>query len=162
MDYISLFNRKLGEYGSIAAYSAVFVITVYDVGMRYFFNSPTVWGLELVIAIAAVHYVLAGAYVLGEDKHVRIDVIYQTLPQRARLVLDVVAIVLSMIFLAVVAYYGAKQALPAIRNGETSGGGWNSHAPMIMKAAIPCGATLMILECISRLKLAVGRLSHEW
>ncbi|WP_224407270.1 TRAP transporter small permease subunit [Afifella sp. IM 167] len=162
MEYISLFNRKLGEYGSMAAYFAVFVITVYDVGMRYFFQSPTVWGLELVIAIAAVHYVLAGAYVLGEDKHVRIDVIYQTLPSRARMVLDVVAILLSMIFLAVVVYYGAKQALPAIRSGETSGGGWNSHAPMIMKAAIPCGATLMILECTSRLKLAIGRIAREW
>jgi len=160
--YISLFNRKLGEYGSIVAYLAVFVITVYDVGMRYFFNAPTVWGLELVIAIAAVQYVLAGAYVLGEDKHVRIDVIYNGLPRKARMVLDVVAIVLSMIFLAVVVYYGAKQALPAIRSGETSGGGWNSHAPMIMKAAIPCGAALMILECTSRLKLAIGRLSHEW
>ncbi|MBJ3778491.1 TRAP transporter small permease subunit [Acuticoccus mangrovi] len=162
MRYISLFNRKLGEYGSIAAYLAVFLITVYDVGMRYFFDSPTVWGLELVIAIAAVQYVLAGAYVLGEDKHVRIDVIYNWFPPRARMVLDVVAYVLSIAFLAVIVYYGSKQAIPAIRSGETSGGGWNSHAPTIMKTAIPVGAALMILECVNRLKIAIGRLSREW
>ncbi|MCF8479641.1 MAG: TRAP transporter small permease [Rhodospirillum sp.] len=162
MEYISLFNRKLGEYGSIAAYFAIFIITVYDVAMRYFFNSPTVWGLELVITIAAMHYVLAGAYVLDEDMHVRIDVIYNLLPRKARLVMDVVAIGLSMIFLAVIFYYGGEQALPAIQNGERSGGGWNSHAPMLMKAAIPCGAALMILTCVGRLKIAIGRLSHEW
>ncbi|MEW5424863.1 TRAP transporter small permease subunit [Amorphus sp. 3PC139-8] len=162
MNYISLFNRKLGEYGSAAAYVAVFLITVYDVGMRYFFHSPTVWGLELVIAIAAVHYVLAGAYALGEDKHVRIDVIYNQFPARVRMILDIVSFILTICFLAVIIYYGSKQAIPSIRSGETSGGGWNSHAPMVMKTAIPVGATLMLLEAVNRLKIAVGRISREW
>ena len=162
LEYISLFNRKLGEYGSAAAYAAVFLITIYDVGMRYFFSSPTVWGLELVIAIAAIHYVLAGAHALGEDKHVRIDVIYNLFPLRVRMVLDVVSYVLAICFLAIIVYYGSKQALPSIRSGETSGGGWNSHAPMLMKTAIPVGAMLMVLEAVNRLKLAMGRLSREW
>lgn len=162
MYYISLFNKKLGEYGSAIAYLAVFAITVYDIGMRYFFNAPTVWGLELVTAVAGVHYVLAGGYALEQDSHVRIDVIYKLLPQRVQMIMDVVSYVLILVFLGIVIYYGFQQAYPAIQTGETSGGGWDSYAPTVMKTAIPVGGTLMALQAISCLKRAIGRLRHEW
>lgn len=162
LSIISTFNRKLGEYGSAAAYIAVFVITIYDVGMRYFLDAPSVWGLELVIAIAGMHYVLAGAYTLAEDKHVRIDVVYNLFPARTRYMLDVLSCLLTILFLGIVVYYGSAQAYPSLKSGETSGGGWDSHAPMFMKLAIPVGATLMILESLNKLKIACGTLRNEW
>jgi len=162
LQHITSFNRRLGEVSSVLVYSAVFIITILDVALRYFFNSPTIWGLELVIAIAGVHYLLAGPAAQATDAHVRIDAIYNFLPKRMQRIMDVVSGSLTFVFVAIVFWYGLKQAWPAIQAGETSGGGWNSHAPTIMKAAIPLGAGLMCLQAIADTINSVRRLRHEW
>lgn len=162
MHTITKFNRILGNSASVAVYSAVFLITILDVGLRYFFNSPTVWGLELVIAIAAIHYMIGGASAQAEKMHVRIDAIYNILPTRAQRVMDVVSNLLSLIFLAIIVWYGVQQAWPAIQTGETSGGGWDSYAPTFMKAAIPLGAALMALQSIVDMTQSIRRLRDEW
>lgn len=162
MRLITSFNRALAEWGSVAAYSAVFVITVYDVMLRYFFHRPTVWGLELVIAIAAVHYVVGGAGAQATNQHVRIDAIYNTLPPRVQRMMDILADLLALGFLGVVTWYGVKQAWPAILSGETSGGGWNSYAPTVMKTAIPVGAALMVIQTLGNLATSVRRARNEW
>lgn len=130
-------------------YLIVFVVTILDVGLRYFLNAPTIWGLELVIALAGIHYVIGGAQALKHDAHVKIDLIYRLLPQNVRKVMDVLAFLLSAVFLLVIAYYGTQQAWTSWLRGETSGAGWNSNAPMVMKIAIPIGAVLMILQLIA-------------
>lgn len=159
--HITTFNRLLGEGSSVLVYSAVFVVTILDVALRYFFNSPTVWGLELVIAIAGVHYLLAGPAAQATDAHVRIDAIYNILPKPVQRVMDVVSNLLALVFLAIVFWYGIEQAWPAIQTGETSGGGWDSHAPTIMKAAIPVGAGLMCLQSIVGVINSVRRFRDE-
>lgn len=161
MHHITNFNRLLGEVSSVLVYSAVFLITILDVALRYFFNSPTIWGLELVIAIAGVHYLLAGPAAQATDAHVRIDAIYNVLPKRVQRIMDVVSNLLAFVFLAIVFWYGIKQAWPAIQTGETSGGGWDSHAPTVMKAAIPLGAGLMCLQAIVGVVNSVRRLRDE-
>lgn len=162
MHYITKFNRLLGDISSILIYSAVFIITILDVALRYFFNSPTIWGLELVIAIAGVHYLLAGPAAQANDAHVRIDAIYNILPARVQRIMDILSNVLAFVFLAIVFWYGIKQALPAIQVGETSGGGWDSHAPTVMKTVIPVGAGLMCLQAIAGAVSSVRRLRNEW
>lgn len=159
---ITNFNRMLGNTGSVVIYAAVFVITILDVALRYFFNSPTIWGLELVIAIAAVHYMIGGASAQAEKMHVRIDAVYNILPSRMQRVMDVVSGLLSFVFLGVVVWYGAQQACPAIQIGETSGGGWDSYAPTFMKAAIPAGAGLMLLQTIVDTTQSIRSLRDEW
>lgn len=150
MKLISEFNRRVGEFVCLF-YLAVFAIIIYDVVLRYFFDAPTVWGLELVIALAGIQYVLGGAQAIRDDAHVRIDVIYLLFSPRTRRNLDILSSVLVIIFLSIVCYYGFLQAQTSWLRDETSGAGWNSHAPMYMKIAIPVGASLMLLQSIVQL-----------
>lgn len=132
-------------------YLAVFAITVYDVVARYVFNAPTTWGSELVIALCAVHYALAGAMALQRGDHVRIDMIYSLFPERAKRLCDVLAGLVAVVVMLVLVWFGWRQALPALRVWETTGTAWNSPAPVFMKLAIPAAGVLMLLQAIANL-----------
>ncbi|MGQ7793578.1 TRAP transporter small permease subunit [Faunimonas sp. B44] len=151
---IEFLSQKIGDYSSLV-YLVVFAVTVYDVTLRYFFNAPTIWGLELVIALAGVHYLLGGAAAVKNDAHVRIDFIYRLLPERAKRVMSVFAHLLSLCFLLAILYYGSQQAWTSVLGGERTGAGWNSRAPMVMKLAIPIGAALMVLQILVNLTRAI-------
>jgi TRAP-type mannitol/chloroaromatic compound transport system permease small subunit len=161
MRFISALSQKVGDYSSLV-YLVVFGVTIYDVAARYFFNSPTVWGLELIIALAGIHYMIAGAHAIKNNAHVRIDVVYNLLPRRLRLCMDVLAYLRVLGFLLILVYYGYDQALPAVREGERSGAGWNSLAPTYMKVAIPLGAALMSLQTLVCLVNSLKEIRHEW
>ena len=156
---IETVNQKVGDWSSLL-YLVVFAVTIYDVTLRYLFDSPTVWGLELVIAIAGIHYVIAGAAAIKNDAHVRIDFLYRVMTPRLQQAMSILAQIIALIFLAIVVYYGSKQAWTSYLGGETTGAGWNSHAPMFMKAAIPFGATLMILQTLIGLARSVREIFH--
>lgn len=147
---VDTISQKMGDWTSMF-YLVVFAVTIIDVFMRYFLNAPTVWGLELVIALAGIHYMLAGAAAVKNDSHVRIDFIYRLLPPKVQRIMTVIAYGLTLVFLAVIVIYGWNQAAVSVAAGETTGAGWNSHAPMWMKIAIPAGAALMILQVLVEL-----------
>lgn len=160
MRFISNLNQKVGDYSSLL-YLIVFAVMIYDVAARYLISEATVWGLELVIALAGIQYVIAGGHAIKNDAHVRIDVIYGLLPEKIKKVMNILSHVLSFIFLAVIVYYGYQQAAEAVVIGERSGGGWNSMAPTYMKIAIPVGAALMAVQCLVQLAKALQRETHE-
>ena len=132
-------------------YFVVFVMTAFDVGARYIFNSPTVWGADLVIALAGMHYVLSGAGALQRGDHVRIDVIYNMLPARAQFLSDIASDIIIMIVLVALIWFGIAQALPSLHDFETTGTAWNAPTPVFMKLAIPIGAALMLVQAIINL-----------
>ncbi len=106
-------------------------------------------------------YILGGAQAIQDDGHVRIDVIYQLFSPRVRRVMDILSYLLMICFLSIVVYYGTLQAHTSWLTGETSGAGWNSHAPMYMKMAIPVGAALMVLQSVQKLIQAIkGARAH--
>lgn len=159
LDPIDAVNRRVGEWGSLV-YLIIFAVTIYDVVLRYFFNAPTIWGLELVTALAGIHYLLAGGHALQKNAHVRIDVIYSLLPPRVQRAMRVIASVLTIVLMAVIVFYGARQAAPSIASGETTGAGWDSQAPMWMKISIPIGAALLGLQAAAHLIREVKGAGH--
>jgi len=145
-----LFDRASAAFSDAIAwiYFAVFLIVAYDVAARYVFNAPTVWGADLVIALAGVHYMLSGAGALQRGDHVRIDVIYNILPARAKIVADVAADLVIIVTLMALVWFGIVQALPSVHDWETTGTAWNAPTPVVMKLAIPIGAALMLVQAL--------------
>ena len=56
---ITRFNKRLGELLSYG-YAVVAILTFGEVCARYLFDSPTQWTIEVVILIAALHYIISG------------------------------------------------------------------------------------------------------
>lgn len=145
MAFVTRFNLMLGAVSSWS-YGLVFLLTIYEVFVRYFLHSPTIWSLELSLIIVGVGYTMGGVKSTVARSHLRIDVFYNRCPERVQRVLDVFISLITIGFLAAVVWAGGLQALSSIELGEHSGSAWNSTLPMIQKILIPIAATLMLIQ----------------
>jgi TRAP-type mannitol/chloroaromatic compound transport system permease small subunit len=58
--------------------------TLYEIVARYVFNAPTIWSNDVSTMLNGSVFLLAAGHTLRQDAHVRIDVLWQMLPARAR------------------------------------------------------------------------------
>jgi TRAP-type mannitol/chloroaromatic compound transport system permease small subunit len=82
-DFLEISNRRLGQ-GVAWLSLAMVVLMCVNVAARYAFNSTLVWQQELVMFMHAILFMSASGYTLLEDKHVRVDVLYQHFSARAK------------------------------------------------------------------------------
>lgn len=157
MSRISFVNRQVGEWSSYF-YFVVFVLTFGEVFFRYVFRMPTIWTLEVCLILAGVQYALSGAFALERDAHIRIDLVYDRSPGWLRTFFDLVRFACTALFLGVIVWWGAKQALPSIMALEGSGTPWNSPQPMILKTVIPIAGLLMLLQAVQNTRERLKRL----
>ena len=64
--------------------------TSYEVFVRYILNDPTSWAFDLSYIMYGALFIMAGAYTLSRNGHVRGDVIYRLWPERVQAGLDLV------------------------------------------------------------------------
>lgn len=134
------------------------VISLYEIVARYFFNAPTIWAHETVIALIAACYLYGGMQCLAADKHIRIGLIYFGTSGGTRRLLDVVNGLLALFFAVAIAYaaYTMVEKSWWTPQGdirlERSGSAWNPITPAIIK--------MMLL--ITAIVLAIQSVGHIW
>ena len=65
----------------------------YEVVARYVFDNPTAWAFDISYTMYGALFMMAGAYALSRDAHVRGDVIYRLWPPRVQAWIEIVLIV---------------------------------------------------------------------
>ena len=126
--------------------------TCYEVVMAYAFNAPTLWNFDFSMQMYGAIFMMAGAYTLSTEAHVRGDVIYRLFTNRVQASID---FVLYFIFffpgVIALAFYGYEYAALAWKIKETS---WSSPAQIqiyMVKAMIPCAGVLLTIQGLSEL-----------
>ncbi|MBX9698531.1 MAG: TRAP transporter small permease subunit [Acetobacteraceae bacterium] len=103
------------------------VLMMYDVVMRYVFDSPTLWGYDTNTFLMGAAFILSVAYALATDSHVRVDLLH--LPRWPWLRTWVDLIGFTALLLPVAAWITSglwAYWLEAFHSGETSGSSaWN-------------------------------------
>ena len=94
IDRLSLFT---GEFAAYWAVLAVFVY-YYEVIARYVFNAPTNWAHESMYLMFGMQYLIAGAYAMLTESHVRVDIFYAPLPRKKKAWTDLATSVFFFIF----------------------------------------------------------------
>ncbi len=94
IDRMSLF---CGEFVSYWAVIAVFVY-YYEVIARYVFDSPTNWAHESMYLMFGMQYLIAGAYAMLTEAHVRVDIFYANFSPRRKAITDLLTSVFFFIF----------------------------------------------------------------
>jgi TRAP-type mannitol/chloroaromatic compound transport system permease small subunit len=146
---IDTINGWTGEFVAFWSIIAVFVY-YYEVIARYVFNSPTNWAHEAMFLMFGMQYLIAGAYALREDAHVRVDVIYLLLPDRVKVVTDLVTSVFFFVFAVTLMVTGFIFMSDAIDVFEVSFTEWAiQYWPV--KITIVLGALLLLFQGISKL-----------
>ena len=148
-DIIDAISGWTGEFVCYWSLIAVFVY-YYEVLARYVFNSPTNWAHESMFLMFGMQYLISGAYALREDSHVRVDVVYQHLPDRAKVMTDIVTSIIFFIFAGTLLVTGWIFAMDSLDVWEVSFTEWAiQYWPV--KISIVVGALLILLQGVSKL-----------
>jgi TRAP-type mannitol/chloroaromatic compound transport system permease small subunit len=120
----------------------------YEVVARYAFNAPTKWAGTLTYMLYGSQFMLAAAYTLLKDGHIRTDVFYERWSARTRAIVDAVSYVLFFVpGMLCVLYAGAVVAWESWMIRERAGA-WPLYP---LKAIIPLAAALLLLQGLSEL-----------
>ena len=79
LTYIQIADRLSAWVGKAFAW-CIIIMTLgvsYEVFVRYVLNSPTVWAFDMTYILYGTMFMMAGAYTLSRDGHVRADVVYR-------------------------------------------------------------------------------------
>lgn len=146
-------DRVIAAIGHAATWCCLFIVLVEFavVVMRYAFGVGSIGLQELVLYAHAALFMLAAAWTLQSDGHVRVDIFYAGAKPRTRAVIDLVGTLLFLLpFVAVlmllsVPYVGRSWAILE-SSRETSG------LPLVylLKTLIPVFALLVGLQGIAQ------------
>ncbi|OEY65579.1 TRAP transporter small permease subunit [Marinobacter sp. X15-166B] len=146
VDWIS---EKSGVFVAFWTINAV-CFYFFEVIMRYLFNMPTIWVHEASYLLLGMQYLLAGAFALLHGAHVRVDVMYNLLPERGRVGMDIFTSVFFFIFALAMVITSWTFFRNSYAMGETTVETWGiQHWPV--KAMMLLGSVLILLAGVSKL-----------
>jgi TRAP-type mannitol/chloroaromatic compound transport system permease small subunit len=140
-----------------------FVVS-YEVFVRYVVGRPTQWAYDVSYIMYGTVFMMAGAYALSRNSHVRADLIYRLLPVRVQGGLDLVLYVVFF-FPGVIAlvYSGYGFAAFAWMIGEHSSSSPNGPPLYHFKTVIPVAAFFLLLQGVAEtLRAAIALKTGVW
>jgi TRAP-type mannitol/chloroaromatic compound transport system permease small subunit len=147
---IDKLNEKIATLVGFALLAAVIICTG-NALVRYTFNASSNGWLEIQWYLFAAMFMLASAYTLKRDEHVRIDVIAGRFSKRTQVWIDLFGFVFFLMPIClVILYYGIPFALVSIHSQEMSS---NAGGLIVWpaKLLVPLGFVLMVLQGVSEI-----------
>ncbi len=167
MTRIAFFIEKLSMWVGHCFAWCILVLTFavsYEVFVRYVLRDPTAWAFDVSYIMYGTLFMMAGAYALSRDAHVRGDVVYRLWPPRVQAGVELV-LYLVFFFPGILAliYAGYDYAAESVRWREAS---INSPAGVKvypLKIILPVASFFMLLQGIAETMRCVQCLrSGEW
>lgn len=122
----------------------------FEVVMRYVFNMPTIWVHEASFLLLGMQYLLAGGFALLHGAHVRVDVLYNFLPKRGQVGMDIFTSLFFFIFALALIITSWTFFNDAFLMKETTVETWGIQYWPI-KGVMFLGSVLLLLAGISKL-----------
>lgn len=144
--FIDKISSWVGQLFSWLIVILTFLIT-WEVFSRYALNSPNPWSFDLMIMAYGTAFMMAGAYTLAKNGHVRGDVLYGFFPPRLQAGLDLtlyfVFFIPGVIALVWAGYTYAAESL-AIKEHSTL----TANGPPLypFKMVIPISGALLLMQ----------------
>lgn len=124
-------------------------VTAYDVMARYIFNAPTGWAYDTEYIMYGTLFMMAGAYAVSRNAHVRGDFISRRLPLRVQAVIELLCYLLFF-FPGMIAllYSGYDYFHMSWLVNEHSSSSPTGPAIWPFKGIIPLAAIFLLLQGI--------------
>jgi TRAP-type mannitol/chloroaromatic compound transport system permease small subunit len=146
---------KISEWtGALAAWLVIplMLVVMVEVFQRHVLNSPTYWGFDVLWMLFSAQFLLGGAFTLLRNGHIRIDIVYGTLSDRAKLIYDIVntlvVILPPMVLLTWAGIFFAADAWS--HNERLSTTNWFFPSGPA-KTLISIGFFLLALQCVAEI-----------
>lgn len=106
---IDAINEWLGRIVALLILPSIF-IALYEVVMRYGFDSPTIWVNESIQILFGFYFLLGGSYTLLHRGHVRVDLLLHGLSARGKRNANIFAMLVAIFYLSVLCWITGMQA----------------------------------------------------
>ncbi len=147
---------KLGDVVTWLYVLAV-VISFYEVIMRYFFNSPTVWVHETTIAIVGMAMAYGGIYCYSNDSHISVqlvrDLFSKKWQKRIAIFVDFLVLIFSVGGTYAMWYMTSRAIFTPAGDlyMQRSGSAMNSVWPTVTKIFILVVFCILVLQALLHL-----------
>jgi C4-dicarboxylate transporter DctQ subunit len=159
--------EKAEEYSSGLLFISGMLVSLYAVIMRYVFNLPPAWSLEIFEFLMVWAIFIGFGIALRENHHIVIDLLYDKLPYRVKRVLSIVSNLIGAGFGVFMTVTGVqmtaityKQQIITIDVGIPV---WITY--IIMPVGMALFAFYFIIKCFKAIrgdkKEILGHISHE-
>jgi TRAP-type mannitol/chloroaromatic compound transport system permease small subunit len=154
---IDQFNIGIGR--AIAWLTLVMVLlTFFIVTLRYVFDSGWIWLQESVNWMHAAVFMLAAAYALANDEHVRVDIFYRQFSARGKGIVNAAGSLFLLLPVCVFLIWSSWDYVAAswsLRESSREAGGLVFPLVPLLKSLIPMMAVMLLLQAISMLRRAI-------
>jgi TRAP-type C4-dicarboxylate transport system permease small subunit len=153
----NLINRltRYWSYLGMAAMMGMVLIVAIDVAGRYLFNKPIDGSTDIIEIMMVIVVYSCLAYGATEDKHVRIDILYNRLSPVIKGYVDIITSILSILIVVLISWQLGERAINIIYNPPgptTTYYGWELM-PFIAFAAF--GSALLAVQLCTWFFLSV-------
>jgi TRAP-type mannitol/chloroaromatic compound transport system permease small subunit len=150
-------ERLIGALGRATSWLALVIVVLMatNVLLRYLFHIGSVWSQELEWHLLSPLILFGISYALLDGEHVRVDVLYAGFSPRAKLWVDLAAALLCMLISAAIIWLSLQYVQQSWAIGEKSADPGGLTHRWVLKALIPVGFVLLILQSVA---IALGTL----
>ena len=126
-------------------------VMMYEVVLRYVFESPTLWANELSLWMAGFVFILAGFYSMQQRSHIRIFLLYDMMPRGFQKACDTVSTFLILLFAFFLVYGGFGEAKAKLLRWETFGTVFDPPIPATLKPLVLLVVCLVAAQALLNL-----------
>jgi TRAP-type mannitol/chloroaromatic compound transport system permease small subunit len=163
MLFVDKVSTFLGQAFAWLIVSLTLLIT-WEVYSRYVINHPHAWAFDVMIMMYGTLFMMAGAYTLSKNGHVRGDVLYGFFPPRLQAALDLTLFICffipGVVALAYAGYIYAGESWVINEHSNIT-----SEGPPIypFKTIIPIAGTILLVQgLVEILRCIVCLKQGEW
>ncbi|MCL4690453.1 MAG: TRAP transporter small permease subunit [Burkholderiales bacterium] len=153
-------ERAVDLVGRAASWLALVIVAVMaaNVVLRYLFSYGSVWAQELEWHLLAPLILFGIPYALLKGEHVRVDVLYAKFSARNQLRVEAASQLLGILIAAAFVWLSLGYVQQAWAIGEQSPDPGGLPYRWALKALIPAGFTLLLLQSLATLLGVVAKL----
>lgn len=153
-------ERAVDLVGRAASWLALVIVVVMatNVVLRYLFSYGSVWAQELEWHLLAPLILFGIPYALLKGEHVRVDVLFAKFSARTQLRVEAVSQLLGILIAAAFVWLSFGYVQQAWAIGEQSPDPGGLPYRWALKALIPAGFTLLLLQSLATLLGVVAKL----
>jgi len=149
MRFIDKMITAFAAFGSALILSVMVLVSI-EVVMRYFFHKPQIWVVEISEYVLVWSTFLGAAWVLKDEGHIKVDILYQNLSSKVKAWLGVFSSIIGIFVSFVFIIFGTRlvwrmcitlEADPKSQIGMPKG-------PLL--AIIPLCSVLLLIQFVRR------------
>lgn len=150
--FAAAIDRFIEAVGAITAWSsfALALVMGSNVLLRYGFSTGSVWAQELEWHLMAPICLFGMSYALKHGEHVRVDVLFDGFSPRTKNFIELLSALIAMAVSAIVIWLSIGYVLQSWSVGEGSANPGGIPARYLLKALIPIGFALLLVQSLSQ------------